>query len=57
MFPYPMSKNELKPEKMKSVLYESVVGSLIYVQTCTEPDISFIVEILDRYKNNPRLDH
>ncbi|PKU63193.1 Retrovirus-related Pol polyprotein from transposon TNT 1-94 [Dendrobium catenatum] len=29
----------------------------MYAQTCTRPDISFVVGILGRYQNNLRLDH
>ena len=34
---------------MKVVPYSSVVGSLMYAQVCTHPDISFIVSVLGRY--------
>ncbi|XP_057955002.1 secreted RxLR effector protein 161-like [Malania oleifera] len=39
---------------MKDVPYASVVGSLMYAQTCTRPDISFVVGMLSRYQSNPR---
>ncbi|XP_050233303.1 secreted RxLR effector protein 161-like [Mercurialis annua] len=42
---------------MKNIPYASVVGSLMYAQTCTRPDISFAVGILGRYQSNPGLDH
>ncbi|XP_048235983.1 secreted RxLR effector protein 161-like [Ricinus communis] len=42
---------------MKNIPYASVVGSLIYAQTCTRPDISFAIGILGRYQSNPGLDH
>ena len=38
---------------MKAVPYSSVVGSLIYAQVCTHPDIVFIVCVLDRYFSDP----
>ncbi|XP_056177366.1 secreted RxLR effector protein 161-like [Syzygium oleosum] len=42
---------------MKSIPYASVVGSLMYAQNCTRPDISFAVGMLGRYQSNPGLDH
>ncbi|KAJ8768820.1 hypothetical protein K2173_023724 [Erythroxylum novogranatense] len=42
---------------MESIPYASVVGSLMYAQTCTRPDISFVVGMLGRYQSNPGLDH
>jgi chaperone required for assembly of F1-ATPase len=38
---------------MKSISYASVVGSLMYAQTCTRSDISFAVGMLGRYQSNP----
>ena len=34
-------KNDLESEQMQKIPYASVVGSLMYAQTCTRPDISF----------------
>ena len=42
---------------MESIPYSSVVESLIYLQTCTKLDISFMVSMLGRYQSNPRIDH
>ena len=42
---------------MKNIPYASIVGSLMYAQTCTRPDISFAVGMLGRYQSNPGLDH
>ena len=42
---------------MESIPYSSVVGSLMYLQTCTRPDISFAVGMLGRYQSNPGIDH
>jgi hypothetical protein len=35
----------------------SAVGSLMYAQTCTRPDINFAVGMLGRYQSNPGMDH
>ena len=50
-------KNDLERKEMESILYASVVGSLMYLSTCTRPDISFAVGMLGRYQSNPGMDH
>ena len=50
-------KNELEREHMKNIPYASVVGSIMYAQVCTRPDIAFVVGMLGRYQSNPGLDH
>ncbi|GAA0161871.1 hypothetical protein LIER_18089 [Lithospermum erythrorhizon] len=42
---------------MQKIPYASVVGSLMYAQVCTRPDITFIVGVLGRYLSNPNIDH
>ena len=42
---------------MERIPYASTVGSLMYAQTCTRPDISFAVGMLGRYQINPRLEN
>ncbi|XP_049348760.1 secreted RxLR effector protein 161-like [Solanum verrucosum] len=42
---------------METIPYSFIVGSLMYVQTCTKPDISFAVGMLERYQSNPGIDH
>ena len=50
-------KNDVERKQMESIPYASVVGSLMYLQTCTRPDISFAVGMLGRYQSNPGIDH
>ena len=50
-------KNDLERKQMENIPYASIVGSLMYAQTCTRPDISFAVGMLGRYQSNPRFDH
>lgn len=50
-------KNDLEKERMKLIPYASAVGSLMYAQTCTRPDISYAVGVLGRYQSNPGIDH
>jgi len=42
---------------MESISYASVVGSLMYIQICTRPNISFVVRMLNRYQSNSIMDH
>ena len=42
-------KNDFEQEQMKNILYASAIGSIIYAQVCTKPDIIFTVRILGRY--------
>ena len=50
-------QNEWERKQMEGIPYASAVGSLMYAQTCTRPDISFAVGMLGRYQINPGLDH
>ena len=50
-------KNDLEREQMKNIPYASAVGSLMYAQVCTRPDIAFVVGMLGRYQSDPGLDH
>ncbi|XP_061356738.1 secreted RxLR effector protein 161-like [Gastrolobium bilobum] len=50
-------KNDVERKEMESIPYVSVVGSLMYAQTCTQPDISFAVGMLGRYQSNPGMEH
>jgi transposase InsO family protein len=50
-------KNDFEREQMKNIPYASAVGSLMYAQVCTRPDIAFVVGMLGRYQSNPGIDH
>ncbi|XP_057962320.1 secreted RxLR effector protein 161-like [Malania oleifera] len=50
-------KNDVEWRQMKDVPYASVVGSLMFAQTCTRPDISFAVGMLERYQSNLGMIH
>ncbi|RVW72970.1 Retrovirus-related Pol polyprotein from transposon TNT 1-94 [Vitis vinifera] len=50
-------KNDLAMEQMKNIPYASTVGSLMYAQVFTRPDIAFAVGMLGRYQSNPGIDH
>ena len=42
---------------MKVVSYYLVMGSLMYAQVCTRPDIAFFVNMLSKYLNDPGQSH
>ena len=42
---------------MKTIFYSSIVGSLMYVQVCTRPDIVFVVGVLGKCLSNPCQSH
>ncbi|XP_070017841.1 secreted RxLR effector protein 161-like [Nicotiana sylvestris] len=50
-------QNALEKAKIKDIPYASLVGSLMYAQVSTRPDIAFAVGMLGRYQSNPGLDH
>uniref|UniRef100_A0A2N9HUB9 Reverse transcriptase Ty1/copia-type domain-containing protein n=1 Tax=Fagus sylvatica TaxID=28930 RepID=A0A2N9HUB9_FAGSY len=50
-------KNDLEREQMKNIPYASAVGSLMYAQVYTRPDIAFAMGMLGRYQSDPGLDH
>ena len=50
-------KNDLEHKEMENIPYAYVVGSLMYLPTCTRSDISFAVGMVGRYQSNPSIDH
>ncbi|XP_074346621.1 secreted RxLR effector protein 161-like [Apium graveolens] len=50
-------KNDLERKEMQNIPYASVIGSLMYAQVCTRPDLAFIVGMLSRYLSKPRMNH
>lgn len=52
-------KCDLSPEgeKTDQRKYREMLGSLIYIMTCTRPDISWIVSRLSQYMSDPRDKH
>ena len=51
------SRNELEMKDMERFSYALAVGSLMYAQVCTRPDIAYIVGMLGRYLSNPGMNH
>ena len=54
-----VNKFDNKDSKLLSSpkLYQEIVGSLIYLMTCTRPDLSFVVSKLSQYMNQPTEAH
>jgi hypothetical protein len=50
-------RNQYEINEMKAVSYASAVGSLMYAQVCTRPDLAFVTEMLGRYQKNPGKPH
>jgi len=50
-------KGNLEIEEMQKIPYASAVGSLMYAQVCTRPDIAYVVGVLGKYLSNPGMDH
>jgi hypothetical protein len=50
-------RNQYEIDEMKAVPYASAVGSLMYVQVCTRPDLAFVTGMLGRYQKNPDKSH
>ncbi|KAK2972148.1 hypothetical protein RJ640_018216 [Escallonia rubra] len=46
-------RNQLEQDEMERIPYASAVGSLMYAQVCTRPDIAYVVGMLGRYQMNP----
>ena len=55
----PSTEAEVKEVKIRfgNLNYRSVIGALLYVSYCTRPDISFAVNKLAKYANNPGATH
>jgi len=51
------SKNDFEEKEMQTIPYASAIGSLMYAQVCTHPDIAYVTGMLGRYLSNPRVDH
>ncbi|KAM1263711.1 hypothetical protein ACFX2G_029302 [Malus domestica] len=45
-------KNDLERKIMEDKPYASLVGSLMYAQVCTRPDLAFIISVLGRLQSN-----
>ena len=49
--------SDIEKAQMKNVPYASALGSIMYAQVCTRPDIAFATGLLGRYQSNLGHDH
>ena len=49
--------NEIEMRGMANRPYASIVGSLLYAQVCTRPDLAFAISMLGRFQANPGEKH
>ncbi|KAD2805656.1 hypothetical protein E3N88_39033 [Mikania micrantha] len=50
-----LSKN--RGERVVQLEYSRIIGSLMYLMTCTRPDLAYVVSRLSRYTSNPSSEH
>lgn len=50
-------KNDVERAEMKDKPYASVVGSIMYAQVCTRPDLAFSISVLGMYQSDPGIAH
>jgi hypothetical protein len=50
-------RNQLEINEIKSIPYASAVGSIMYAQVCTRPDLAFVTGLLERFQSNLRIKH
>ena len=50
-------KNDLEKKQMDKIPYAYAVGSIMYAQVYTRPNIAYVVGLLGRYQSNPSIDH
>ncbi|KAA3479870.1 Zinc finger, CCHC-type [Gossypium australe] len=54
---YKSTSIQKKGESVDQVEYARVICSLMYLMSCTRPDIAFIVNSLSMFTSNPRLEN
>ena len=50
-------KNDLEKKQMDKIPYAYAVGSIMYAQVYTRPNIAYVVGLLGWYQSNPGIDH
>ena len=50
-------KTDLEKKNMEGKPYAQLIGSLMYAQTCTRPDLAYAVKVLARFQSNPGPEH
>jgi hypothetical protein len=52
-----LKKNVNKDDEMVKVLYQQVVGSLMYAMLCIQLDLAYPTSVVSQYMANPSLEH
>jgi hypothetical protein len=50
-------RNQYEIDQMKAVPYALAIGSLMYAQVCTRPDLAFVTGVLGKFQSNPGIAH
>ena len=50
-------KNDFEENEIQKVPYASAVGSLMYAQDCTCPNVAYVTRMLGRYLSNQGVDY
>ncbi|CAL9024491.1 unnamed protein product, partial [Prunus brigantina] len=50
-------KNKEEEDEMRNKPYASLVGSIMYAQVCTRPDLTLCISKMGRSQSNPRMQH
>ena len=55
----PKTETETKETRLRfgNMSYRSIIGALLYLSCCTRPDITFAVNKLAKFSNNPGITH
>jgi len=53
----PLVKADESEPTYEKQLYQQMIGSLMYLVTCTHPDLGFVVSFLSRFSSHPLLCH
>jgi replication initiation and membrane attachment protein DnaB len=52
-----LKKNVNKDDEMVKVLYQQVVGSLMYAMLWTQPDLAYPISVMSQHMANLSLEH
>ncbi|CAL9028994.1 unnamed protein product [Prunus brigantina] len=50
-------KNKEKEDETRNKPYASLVGSIMYTQVCTRPDLALCISKMGRFQSNPGMQH
>ncbi|CAL2238027.1 unnamed protein product [Prunus armeniaca] len=53
----PKNKEEEEDDEMRNKPYAPLVGSIMYAQVCTRPDLALCISKMGRFQSNLRMQH